>query len=300
MSIGQRLYCLRKEKNLSQEELAELLSVSRQSISKWETDASVPELDKLIKLSEVFDISIDCLIRSEATENLENCVPPQTMPLSVPREIPIPLVSERQELGKTQKIVGVVLIAIGILLWLIGLFLAALGEGMLYSCPFLACGMICLSFRRRAWLWCMWAVYVLLDLYLVFFTSFQKLRYTQAILFYEEYNPKQLFFGILWMTVLYTIGALTLISFRKERPNNMAGSLFRIAIAEGIYLFVLRAVSYLMVDLHAHLKLDSIWLSDLRVLLSFVQEWTYYVTHTVILITVMTVWLVTREWKNDR
>lgn len=62
MSLGERIYKLRSEKNLSQGDLADALNVSRQSISKWETNSSVPELDKLLKLSEIFTISLDELV----------------------------------------------------------------------------------------------------------------------------------------------------------------------------------------------------------------------------------------------
>lgn len=65
-NIGEIIYTLRTQKNLSQEGLADLLEVSRQSISKWETNASTPELDKLIRLSEVFGISLDELIGRES------------------------------------------------------------------------------------------------------------------------------------------------------------------------------------------------------------------------------------------
>ena len=74
MDLGKRIFELRKEKNLSQGELAEMLDVSRQSISKWETNASIPELDKLLKMSEIFEISLDCLIKGN-TET-EQQVPP--------------------------------------------------------------------------------------------------------------------------------------------------------------------------------------------------------------------------------
>lgn len=50
---------------MSQGDFAEKLNVSRQSISKWETNASVPELDKLIQLSNLFGISLDGLVRSD-------------------------------------------------------------------------------------------------------------------------------------------------------------------------------------------------------------------------------------------
>lgn len=62
MTIGERLLKLRKERNLSQEELANVLDVSRQTISKWETDQSVPDFDKIIPLCEYFGITSDELL----------------------------------------------------------------------------------------------------------------------------------------------------------------------------------------------------------------------------------------------
>ena len=62
MNFGERIYKLRTEKELSQGDLAEALEVSRQSISKWENGVSVPELEKLVKLSEVFGITLDELV----------------------------------------------------------------------------------------------------------------------------------------------------------------------------------------------------------------------------------------------
>lgn len=62
MNFGERIYKLRTEKELSQGDLAEAMEVSRQSISKWENGVSVPELEKLVKLSEVFGITLDELV----------------------------------------------------------------------------------------------------------------------------------------------------------------------------------------------------------------------------------------------
>ena len=53
MTLGEKISALRNQHEMSQGDLAEKMNVSRQSISKWETDTSVPELDKLIQLSEV-------------------------------------------------------------------------------------------------------------------------------------------------------------------------------------------------------------------------------------------------------
>ena len=62
MEFSKKLYKLRKEKGLSQEELANKLNVSRQTISKWEVGETTPELEKLVDLSNVFSISLDELV----------------------------------------------------------------------------------------------------------------------------------------------------------------------------------------------------------------------------------------------
>ena len=59
MTLGQNIARLRTQKNLSQGDLADALEVSRQSVSKWETDASIPELDKLLRLAELFGVPLD-------------------------------------------------------------------------------------------------------------------------------------------------------------------------------------------------------------------------------------------------
>ena len=64
MSFGENLKTIRKEKHLSQEELAELLEVSRQSVSKWEQDAGYPEAEKLIQLSRTLNVSLDALLET--------------------------------------------------------------------------------------------------------------------------------------------------------------------------------------------------------------------------------------------
>ncbi len=62
MSLGQRLIELRKEKKLSQEEVAGKLNVTRQTVSKWETDQSTPDFDKILPLCELYGISTEELI----------------------------------------------------------------------------------------------------------------------------------------------------------------------------------------------------------------------------------------------
>lgn len=61
MSVGERISELRKEQNISQVQLADMLSVSRQAVSKWENDQSVPDSSKMIRLAEVLDTDIEYL-----------------------------------------------------------------------------------------------------------------------------------------------------------------------------------------------------------------------------------------------
>lgn len=68
MGFNNKLYELRKQKGLSQEELANRLNVSRQTISKWEVGDSTPEMEKLVAISDLFDISLDELVLDKAPE----------------------------------------------------------------------------------------------------------------------------------------------------------------------------------------------------------------------------------------
>lgn len=63
MTLGEKIFKLRTEQGLSQETFGEKLGVSRQSVSKWETDQSIPELDKIVAVSEMFGVSTDYLLK---------------------------------------------------------------------------------------------------------------------------------------------------------------------------------------------------------------------------------------------
>ena len=68
MTLGEKLSKLRKEYNYTQEQLADILGVTRQSISKWESDIAYPETDKLIKMGKIFECSMDYLLNDDITE----------------------------------------------------------------------------------------------------------------------------------------------------------------------------------------------------------------------------------------
>lgn len=65
MNLGKRLVEIRKEKNMSQEEFAELFNVTRQTVSNWENLKSYPDIETLIKISNTFNISLDVLLKED-------------------------------------------------------------------------------------------------------------------------------------------------------------------------------------------------------------------------------------------
>ena len=70
MEFNNKLYELRKQKGFSQEELANRLNVSRQTISKWEVGESTPDMEKLVAISDLFEISLDELVLDKEEETI--------------------------------------------------------------------------------------------------------------------------------------------------------------------------------------------------------------------------------------
>lgn len=72
MTIGEQIQKLRIQKGLTQDRLSEMLEVSRQSVSKWELGQAVPEVDKIIRMSEVFEVSTDTILLNNSEEQVDN------------------------------------------------------------------------------------------------------------------------------------------------------------------------------------------------------------------------------------
>lgn len=83
MSLGENIYKLRTGKRLSQEEFASAMEVSRQSVSKWENDMAVPELEKLIKMAKLFEVSLDELVGNTPPQQI-----PEPLPVAAPETKP--------------------------------------------------------------------------------------------------------------------------------------------------------------------------------------------------------------------
>ncbi len=101
MTLSEKITALRTGRKLSQGDVAERLDVSRQSVSKWETGQSVPELDKIVRLADLFGVSVDELVRDGDA--------PQPQP-----EAEKQVVYVKPRLSKVQ-IAGVVLLVLGLL-----------------------------------------------------------------------------------------------------------------------------------------------------------------------------------------
>lgn len=82
MDLAQRIQHLRKEKGLSQEELAEALGVSRQAVSKWESTQSTPDVEKIVAMSRYFAVTTDYLLMGVQGPEPNTMQAEQTKPLS--------------------------------------------------------------------------------------------------------------------------------------------------------------------------------------------------------------------------
>ena len=152
MDLHETIYQLRTARNMSQLELAEALDVSRQSISKWETGAAVPELDKLVKLSDVFGITLDELVRGTA-EMPKTEQKPQTPSAAQTAEMP-----RRTEL---HRIVALALLCTSLVL---AVLLAGFGGTYVALTVWLPLAAVCAIFLilpRRHLLWGFWLSWLL-------------------------------------------------------------------------------------------------------------------------------------------
>ncbi len=106
MTFGEKLSLLRKDYNYTQEQLADILGVSRQSVSKWESDIAYPETNKLIVLGRLFECSMDYLLKDEITEKDGKKTDDENV-----KEVKLRVMSDqnKKKAKKVLKIAGVVL-----------------------------------------------------------------------------------------------------------------------------------------------------------------------------------------------
>lgn len=208
MSLGENIACLRAQKNWSQEELAQALEVSRQSVSKWETDASVPDLDKLVKLSEVFGISLDELVHGRAV----NSVAPSPAPLPT-MSAPAPV--QKKGAGTGQKIAALVLFLFGMMVLFVFLLLGGGLFSLLFAAPFWLCAVICAVCRKSAGLWCSWAAYFCTALYMRLATGISWSLVLLTLRYEPAWNYTRLAAAWVELAVILVLLAVTVLRFHR-------------------------------------------------------------------------------------
>lgn len=157
MTLGENIQQLRKRHGLSQDALAERLDVSRQAVSKWERDEAVPELDKLVALSQAFEVTLDELVTGQHPELQTE--PPQPQLTYV----------VQQKSWETRKIVAAILLTLGLLCLALGILCSGyeLNE-IIYLFPiFLAYSLVCFVAKKHPALACGWVTTILLSLSII-------------------------------------------------------------------------------------------------------------------------------------
>ena len=151
MNLHETIYSLRTGREMSQLELAEALDVSRQSISKWETGAAVPELDKLMRLSDVFGITLDELVRgAEETSGEAGAGSVEATPTAPqPRRM------------EPHRIVALVLLCMSLALTALLVSLPDFGrDALIAGLPLVAACVVLLILPRRHLLWGFWTLWI--------------------------------------------------------------------------------------------------------------------------------------------
>lgn len=225
MDLGGTIYRLRTERNLSQGDLAEALGVSRQSVSKWETGGSVPDLDKLVKLSQLFGVSLDELV-------LDRKPPCEEAPRE---DLPPPVtVVVQRERTPGRKVAGVVLLCMAFLVLLLLTAVGGLLTGLVLALPFLLCAAICFLARRRPGLWCAWTMYSLADVYLICFAGL-RWRFLFVPATYAYYSGAHFISAAVQIALMLALIAATARSFRNAPlPAARRNKLLLLAGAAGV------------------------------------------------------------------
>ena len=290
MTLGESITRLRTQKGWSQGDLADALDVSRQSISKWETDTSVPELEKLLRLSELFGVTLDALVRGEQaetqTENAAHAAPPQSAPTS-----PAPAVSH------THTVAGVILLCFGAAVFLLLLLLGGGLASLFYAAPFLLCALVCFTAKRHVGLWCGWAVFISLDLYLRYATG---LSWSQVFLTFRwEASWNYVRLAVAWAQFLGML-AMLLCTLRAYRALRLPVTKKRLDLLAGGWVIALAALPLLM-DYAILPPLRELWPSGSRFSLAFPVSLLYSYARlaliTVLLVRSFAAW---RTWREEK
>ena len=212
MDLGQRIAQLRQREGLSQSQLADELEVSRQSVSKWETGASMPDLEKLCKLSKRFQVSLDELVKGEAPE------PEAPTPgMEVASQASIPPVAAPAR----RTVPALILACTGSVLLVLLLLLGGGWVAFVLALLFLLSAGVTISHTKHPVLWSIWAFHLGISGLISFSTSIRWQEVLRTLQYQESWGYGILLFSWLLVLVRVVLVWRTLAILRREgnRPS---------------------------------------------------------------------------------
>jgi len=205
MSIEESIYKLRKKNNLSQGELASKMDVSRQSISKWETGQSVPDLKNIIKLSEIFNVTVDEIVKDKNINESKE----ENNKLEY---------NSKNFKYQRNKTLGYIFMAVGALICIISVFL--IPAGILFGVPIFIFGIELVLIRRHIKLVISWTALIYISVvFNPWMTSVPKT--TKAIIYAIKsgyFNTASILIGV---TQRVMVIILLIITVRTVKRNKM-------------------------------------------------------------------------------
>ena len=229
MNLGENIYRLRTERNLSQGDLADALDVSRQSVSKWENNSATPELEKLLKMAELFGVTLDTLVGRTEPDH-PSAPEPSREP---PAQVPVP----------PYKTLGAVLLGFGLVADLILSILGGFILGVLIGMPFIVAGCILMTSTMEALFRTAWGLFAVYAPIVFFFT----------LLFMGIGMPIRYGIIAVWLAalVLWALSRHRRGKLSKESKKFIIGSLI-LSVILSILLSFGTAIYYFQTGLQTH------------------------------------------------
>lgn len=247
MSLGERIYELRSGKGMSQGELADKLDVSRQAVSKWENNSAVPDLDKLLKISELFSVSLDELVKGncqpkEICEKGENSEK-RTAATHVAEEKP------RDERLPARKIFAFIFFGLTLLTCVLSLCTHSI-DVLTLCIPFIGFGLICWFSKNFAGLNCLWFAYILFQYFSIFMLGGLNFSVYAIRLMLIDIN--YLFTGLAALAVVIVMIVVTVLSVKGKpikKPQSAGVRLIGGWAAFVVYFLITLTVGPYLTDL---------------------------------------------------
>ena len=232
MNLGEKIYQQRTKKKLSQGDLAEILNDSRQSISKWENNSSIPDLDKIVKMSEIFEISLDELIKGETPViDINDDINNDSIHIKSENK-------QSKQPSNMKRLTGIILLCMAFIMVMMSLFLGEIMAGLIFASPLIVCGLICLFCNKNAGLWCFWSIYLLMTAYLIWATGITWNVVFLTFIWTPSMNYLRLAIGWVMFVCLIILIFITVKRFSKSCFTSLHSGAMNTAILWISYLCI--------------------------------------------------------------